>query len=440
MSAQENYDLIIKARYVLPMDGNFSVIKDGAVCVQENVIAAIGNSEDICKGAHAQEIIDAGNAVILPGLVNAHAHSAMSYFRGIADDQPLDSWLKEQIWPLEAKFIAPEFVRQSSELACLEMAKSGITAFADMYFFENVLAEVSERAGMRILIGEAILDFKTPSAKTPDEAIARTLEYKAAYSENELVRVSFAPHSIYACSKDLLKVVKELSSAHNLPVQFHLAETQEEERDAIAKFNMPPVKYLDSLGILSKRALAAHCIWLDEECLDILVNRGVKIVHNPISNLKLGSGIAPIPDFLEKGAEVSLGTDGAASNNTLDLWIEMRTAALVHKGIRHDPAAVTARETVKMATLGGAQALGLDALTGTLEEGRRADFIVVNLDKPHLAPLFDIYSHLAYSACAADVQDVIINGKIVVRKGEAQTLDEEKIMSEARSWKEKNFN
>jgi 5-methylthioadenosine/S-adenosylhomocysteine deaminase len=436
---QENFDLIIKARYVLPMDANFSVIKDGAICVKDNEIAAIGKSEKICKDKDAQEIIDAGNAVILPGLVNAHAHSAMSYFRGIADGLPLNAWLKEHIWPLEAKFIAPEFVRQSSELACLEMAKSGVTAFADMYFFENILAEVSERAGMRILIGEAILDFKSPSAKTPDEAIARTLEYKAAYSGNELVRVSLAPHSIYACSKDLLKVVKELSSAHDLPVQIHLAETQEEERDASVKFSMSPVEYLDSLGILSKRTLASHCIWLDEEDLDILASRGVKIVHNPISNLKLGSGIAPIPDFLEKGAAVSLGTDGAASNNTLDLWIEMRAAALIHKGIRHDPTAVTAHEIVKMATLGGAQALGLDNLTGTLEQGKRADFIVVNLDKPHLAPLYDIYSHLAYSACASDVQDVIINGKIVVRKGCVKTLDEEKIMSEARSWKEKNF-
>jgi 5-methylthioadenosine/S-adenosylhomocysteine deaminase len=428
--------MIAKAGYLLAMDDNFTILRNGAIAYTEGRIDAVGPGESIAAGFEAKEVMEFGNAVIMPGLVNAHVHAAMSYFRGIADDMPLEHWLQGRIWPAENKFVDPEFIHKGSELACLEMIKSGTTAFADMYFFENVLAQVVEKAGLRALIGEAILDFKTPSAKSPDEAVARTLEYKAAFAENEFIKVALAPHSTLTCSKDLLKVVYELSKAHDLPIMIHVSETVREMNESTAKFAQSPVGFLDSLGLFDGQVLAAHCVHLSEDDIAILKERSVNIAHNPISNLKLGSGIAPIAKLLEAGAKLSLGTDGAASNNTLDIWSEIRTAALIHKGVSGDPAVANAKEVIRMATAGGARAIGMDRDTGSLEAGKSADFIVVGLDKPHLTPLYDIYSHLAYAAGPADVDAVIVNGRVLMRGREVKTMDEEKILAEANGWKE----
>ncbi len=424
-------DLIIKGKYVLPMDPDLSIIKDGMVAVEKNNIIAVGEEKELKNKYEAREIIDAGNGIIMPGLINTHTHAAMAYFRGLADDLPLDEWLNNRIWPAEAKFVKPDFVRKSSELACLEMIKSGVSCFNDMYFFQEITAKVAEKAGMRMTAGEGILDFPTPSCKTPDEAMAKTIELAEKFKNSELISIAFAPHSVYACGRDVLIKIKELAEEYNLPVHIHLSETKKEVEDCENKHGRPSVEYLDEIGFLSDRVIAVHGVWLSEKDLEIYKNRGVKASHCPISNMKLASGIAPVPEMLEKGITVGLGADGVASNNTLDLFSDMRACALLHKVSKLNPTVLSAREVVRMAAINGAKVLNLDKKIGSLKAGKRADIITINLDKPHLAPIYDPYSHLVYCASAQDAEDVIINGKIVMRNRVIKTIDEEKVLREA---------
>lgn len=426
-----NCDLIIKAKYILSLDKNLSIIKDGFVAVADNKILAIGSEADLKEKYRAGEIIETGNSILLPGMINTHTHAAMSYFRGLADDLLLSDWLTKHIWPAEAKFVNADFVRQASELAILEMIKAGITGFNDMYFFEEALGRVARKAGIRAMIGEGIIDFPSPSAKTPAEAIKKTEELISGFKNEELITAVFAPHSIYACSQEYLVKIKELAEKLDTMIHIHVAETKKEVDDCREKHGKSPVEYLDSLGFLSPRVIAAHSVWLSESDLDIYEKRGVKVSHNPISNAKLASGIAPILKMSKRGINVGLGTDGAASNNTLDIFSEMRTCALLHKVNSLDPAVMPAREVVRMATIGAAEVLGLDHKIGSLEAGKRADLITVNLDKPHLTPLYNPYSHLVYCANASDVDNVIINGKIIMRDRAVKTIDEEKILADA---------
>lgn len=427
-------DLIIKGKYVLPMDDEMSIIKDGMVAVDKNTIIAVGEEKELKSKYKTREIIGAGNGIIMPGLVNAHTHAAMAYFRGLADDLLLDEWLNNHIWPAEAEFVKPDFVRKSSELACLEMIKAGITCFNDMYFFQEITAEISEKAGMRMIAGEGILDFPTPSCKAPDEAVAKTIELIEKFRNNELINIAFAPHSVYTCGENVLLKIKELAKEYDLPVHIHLSETKKEVEDCENKRGRTPAEYLDEIGFLSDRVIAVHSVWLSEKDLEIYKNRGVKAVHCPISNMKLASGVAPIPEMPGKGITAGLGTDGAASNNTLDLFSDMRACALIHKVNKLNPTVLSAREVVRMATINGAKVLNLDKKIGSLEAGKRADIIAINLDKPHLAPVYDPYSHLVYCASARDVEDVIINGKIVMKNREVKTIDEERVLREAVLW------
>lgn len=427
-------DLIIKGKYLLPMDSDLSVIRDGMVAVEKNNIVAIGKEKNLKGEYKAKETIDAGNSIVLPGLINAHTHAAMAYFRGLADDLPLNEWLNNHIWPAEAKLVKPDFVRKSSELACLEMIKSGITCFNDMYFFQEITAEISEKAGMRMMAGEGILDFSTPSCKAPDEAVAKTIELIEKFKDSELIGVAFAPHSVYACGENVLLKIKELAKEYDLPVHIHLSETKKEVEDCENKRGRTPAEYLDEIGFLSDRVIAVHSVWLSEKDLEIYKNRGVKAVHCPISNMKLASGIAPVPEMPEKGITAGLGTDSAASNNTLDLFSDMRACALLHKVNKLNPTALSAREVVRMATINGAKVLNLDKKIGSLEAGKRADIIAINLNKPHLAPIYDPYSHIVYCVSARDVEDVVINGEIVMKNREVKTIDEERVLGEAVSW------
>lgn len=426
----KNCDLIVKGKYILPMDEKLPIIKDGFVAVSKNKIAATGA---VCEIAnyHADEVIDVGNSIVMPGLINTHTHAAMAYFRGLADDLPLDVWLEKHIWPAEAKNINHEFIKKSSELAILEMLKSGITCFNDMYFYEEVTAEAAKKAGIRAVIGEGILNFPTPSCKTPDETMDKTIELAEKYKDDELISAAMAPHSIYACDKKVLIKTKEIAEKYNLPIHIHVSETKKEAEDCKNQHGKSPVEYLDELGILSEKLIAAHSVWLSGSDLKIYKNRGVKAAHCPISNMKLASGAAHVGRMLEFGIPVGLGTDGAASNNTLDLFSDMRACALLHKVNELDPEAASAKEVVKMATIKGAEVLGMEKEIGSLETGKKADIITINLDKPHLTPIYDPYSHLVYCVNGDDVENSIVNGKIIMRNRKVKTLDEKKILSQA---------
>jgi 5-methylthioadenosine/S-adenosylhomocysteine deaminase len=428
------YDFIVSGEYVLTMDDKRPLIKHGAVAVKGRRIAAVGRAAEISKAGRPERAIDAGRALIMPGLINAHTHAAMAYFRGLADDLPLKDWLENHVWPAEAKYVNPKFARESSRLAILEMIKSGITCFNDMYFFEEETAAVAEAAGIRAVLGEGILDFATPSCDRAARALAKTAALARDFKKSGLLSAAFAPHSVYTCAEELLLTVREEARRLDLPLHIHLSETKQEVLECLAKHGLSPVAYADKLGLLSERTLIAHAVWVDDNDLSIIKARRCAVCHNPKSNLKLASGIAPVMRMSEAGITLGLGTDGAASNNTLDLFSEMRAAALIHKAAASDPTALPAAEVLKMATRGGARALGKEKELGSLQAGKLADLITINLDRPHLSPLYDPFSQLVYCAGAADVNNVIINGRVIMRNREVLTMDEERVLKEARAF------
>jgi len=430
----QNCDLIIKGKYVLPVDNDMTIIKDGMIVIDKNNIIAVDKEKELHDKYAAKEMIDAGNSIVMPGLINTHTHAAMACFRGLADDLPLNEWLEKHIWPAEAKYVNPDFVKKSSELACLEMIKSGITCFNDMYFFEEITAEVAQEAGIRIIMGEGIINFPTPSCQTPNDAINSTLNLINKYKGNELITVAFTPHSVYTCDKNILIQVREQAEKYNIAIHIHISETKKEVEDYKQQHNKSPVEFLNEIGFLSDKVIVAHSVWLSENDLEIYKDKGVKVSHCPVSNMKLASGIAPVQDMLNKGIVVSIGTDGAASNNTLDLFSEMRACALLHKANKLNPTILNAQEVVRMATISGAKALGLNNKVGSLEVGKRADIITINLDKPHLTPIYNPYSHLVYCADGKDVENVVINGEVIMRNREVKTIDEERVLREAREF------
>lgn len=411
------------------MGDKLSVIKDGFVAVSAGKITAVGAGDEI-KNYQAKEIIDAGNSIIMPGLINTHTHAAMTYFRGLADDLPLDIWLNQHIWPVEAKYVNAEFVKQVGELACLEMLKAGVTCYNDMYFFGQAMAEPVQKANLRAVVSIASLDFKNT-----EEGIKEAVELSKQYKNNEFVKIALAPHAIYTCSKENLLKIKDAAETENLRIHIHVSETKKEVENCVKKNGKSPVEYLDELGILSERLMAAHSVWLNENDLKIYKNRGVKVAHCPISNMKLASGAAPLKRMLEMGITVGLGTDGAASNNTLDLFSDMRACALLHKVNNYDPAVISTKAVVKMATMDGAKVLGLEQEIGSLEVGKKADIITINLNKPHLTPVYDPYSHLVYCVNGEDVENAVVNGKVIMKNRQVKTLDEEKILAEAGRFK-----
>ena len=427
-------DIIIKADYVLTMDRDLSVVRNGAIAVEGKKIVAAGSADEIEKRFSSQRIIRGEGRVAFPGLVNTHTHAAMVNFRGLADDLPLKVWLEEHIWPAEGRWLSPEFVTDAVELACLEMLKSGITTYADMYFFSDRGARATKKIGMRAVIGAGIVDFPTMTGKGADDYLANAERLINDWKNDDLIMPSVADHSAYACSPETLKKSRDCAERHGVPLQIHLSETAWEVNEVLSRYGRRPVAHLDSIGFLGENLLAAHCVWLEPGEIETLAERKTGVSHCIESNLKLASGISPVPRMLQAGVRLSFGTDGAASNNDLNILSEMSTAAKVHKAISGDPTALSAKQVVLMATRWGAEALGLGRETGSIEEGKAADIVIADLKKPHLTPLYDIYSHMVYSMSASDVSTVLVNGRVVLEDRRLATADEAEILDRAAEW------
>ncbi len=422
-------DLLISNGTVLTMDDGNTRIKNGAIAVKNDTIIAIGPADHFSTWRISRKI-DAEGGIIMPGLINTHTHAAMTLFRGLADDLPLDAWLNDYIFPAEAK-LDHEKVYAGALLACAEMILSGTTCFCDMYLFEKAVADAAVHAGMRAVVGEVLYDFPSPSYGPIEQGFAYTKNLMDKFHNDPLITVAVEPHSPYLCSPDLLCRAHALSSDHGVPLVIHVSETLNEVNLIRKKYGRTPVGHMARLGVLSPRLLACHCTVLSSEDIALLKKFDVKVSHNPESNMKLASGIAPIPALLQAGLCIGLGTDGCASNNDLDLFLEMDTAAKLHKVNTLDPTVTDAMAILKMATHQGAKALGLEKITGSLEPGKKADIIVINTHKPHLTPMYDPVSHLVYAVQGSDVSHSVINGRVILEKRKLQSLDLSAIMETA---------
>lgn len=432
MESKTEVDLLVTGGTVLTVDASDTRIPQGGVAISGNRIIAIGPQETLLKRYQAKKHLLCPETIIMPGLVNAHTHAAMTCFRGIADDMELMDWLRNYIFPAEARNVNPELVYWGSLLACVEMIKSGTTTFSDMYIFEDETAKASAEAGMRCLVGEVLYDFPSPNAKTPEEGLAYSEYLIQRWKGHELVSVMVEPHALYTCSADLLVRAKDLADRYGVPLGTHLLENKREKKELARRLKKRPTTYLEELGLLDERFIAFHGVMMDDYDLEIFADRNCKVVHNPESNMKLASGVAPVPSMLKKGISVGLGTDGCASNNNLDLLQEMDTAAKLGKSARLDPTVMDARTVVKMATIYGARVLGMEKEIGSLEVGKKADLCIINCHKPHLTPMYSEYSHLVYCAMGSDVDTVVIDGRVVMERRKIITLDEEEIMARVR--------
>ena len=432
-----NVDYIICGDYVLPMDEGLTVIKDGAIAVSGTNILEVGTSKEISKKYASEAIIMGEGKAVFPGLINTHTHAAMVYFRGIADDLPLKEWLENHIWPAENRWLGPEFISDAIELACLEMLKGGVTTYNDMYFYEDAAGKVAKKIGMRAVLGVGILDFPSKSANTSDEYFANAESFIKNWKGDELITPCIAPHALYTCGTESLKRARRIADKYDIPIHIHLSETKWEVNEIKNRYRMTPVEYLDSLGFLDEKVLAAHCIWVEDDEIDLLAKRKVGVSHCMESNLKLASGFAPVVTMLMAGIKVTFGTDGAASNNDLNILSEMSTTAKVHKALSNNPTVLDAKTVLLMATKWSAEVLGLGDKIGSIEKGKIADIVTINLKKPHLTPMYDVYSHIVYAAMASDVDTVMVNGKVVVNNSKFCNGDEEKILAKAKEWEGK---
>lgn len=431
----EKVDHIVCGEYVITVNAEHDVIRDGCVVVKGNKIIETGAFEDISGRYAADNLLSGEGKAVLPGLVNTHTHAAMVLMRGMADDLPLREWLERHIWPVENRWLGPEFIGDAVGLACLEMLKAGITAYNDMYFFEDVATEATKRLGMRAVLGAGILDFPTKTTSGAEECLRKAERFISGWKADELITPAVAPHSTYTCGPGTLKRVRDIAFEHDVSVHIHLSETEWEVNEVKGKYGKTPGEFLESVGFLNEKVLAAHGVWLTEKEIEVLAKRNVGVSHCVESNLKLASGIAPVPAMLKAGIKVTFGTDGAASNNDLNIISEMSTAAKLHKAVSKDPTMLDAKTVLLMATRWGAEALGLNA--GSLEPGKAADIIVIDLKKPHLTPIYNIYSHVVYSMRPSDVETVVVNGKVVVDGGKLLTADEDEILDRAKRWGEK---
>ena len=436
--AQPATDWILTARHVVTMDSQHRIIDNGAVAIAGDRIVAAGPRAEIERKYKARKRIDRPNAILMPGLINTHTHAPMSLLRGIADDLRLQEWLEKYIFPAEAKSVSADFCRWGARLACLEMMLGGVTTFVDMYYFEDVIAEAAKEAGLRGVLGETVIGFPVPDAKTPADALKFTDGFMKRFAGDPLITAAVAPHALYTNSDESLKAARELANRYKAPLLIHLSETRRENDETLAKRRMSPTRVLDSLGVFSGRTLAAHAVWLDEADMKILKDRGVGLAHCPSSEMKHASGAAPVVRLLTLGLAVGLGTDGpAGSNNDLNLFEEMDLAAKLQKVITGDPRALPARQALEMATILGARAIGMDGEIGSIEAGKRADLIAVRLDQPHAAPLYGVESQLVYTLKASDVGDVMVNGRWVVRDRRPLTLDARLILAKAEEYRAK---
>lgn len=432
LGAAERADLVASAAKVVTMDAAGRVIDRGAVAVRDGRIVAVGPKAEIDRRFRARRRIDRPDAVLTPGLINAHTHAPMSLLRGIADDVPLQTWLEKFIFPAEARNVNEAFVRAGTRLAVLEMMLGGITTYADMYYFEGAIAEETKRAGMRAVLGQTVIGFPAPDYRTPKEALAGAEKFIQAWRGDDLITPAVAPHAIYTTDAATLKACRALADRYGVPVHTHVSETKKENDDARRTNGTTPTRYLDSLGFFSGRTILAHMVWADADDLKVLEGRQAGIAHCPSSNTKLASGIPDYRAWLKSRVPVALGTDGpAGSNNDFNLFEEMDLASKLAKVATLDPTVLPAEIAFRMATIDGAKVLGIEKDTGSLEAGKKADFITISLAAPHASPAHDVYSMLVYSLKAGDVRDVVVGGRVTVLARKPQTIDAAAVLREA---------
>lgn len=438
LAQKKSVDLIVQNGTVVTMDAQKRLIENGAIAVDKGVIVAIGTAAEIANNFKSKQTINAQNKVVIPGLINTHTHIPMTLFRGVSDDLDLQEWLTKFIFPAEAKNVTEDFVRVGTRLGLAEMIRSGTTTFCDMYYFEDAVADETFKAGVRGVLGETVIDFPVPDNKTWDAAMTYTEKFIRKWQGNALITPAIAPHAPYTVSEEHLKAARSLSDKLAAPLVIHLAEAETETAFIQQKHQgIRPIEFVESIGFLSNRVIAAHVVQANEHELGILKMRGVGIAHNPQSNMKLAAGVAPVPMMLKMDLPVGLGTDGAASNNDLDLWEEMDTAAKLHKLISGDQKVVPAEQAFEMATIRGARALHLEKEIGSIETGKRADIVILDFDSIHQTPFYNVYSSLVYATKASDVRTVIINGAVVMRDRRLLTLDEDVIKKDANAYRQK---
>jgi len=432
-------DLLVTNATIVTMDPQRRVVENGTLATRGDEIFYVGPPKDeilFPKGIQAKQTIDARGKLLLPGLINAHTHVPMSLFRGLKDDVTLDDWLRKFIFPAEAKNVTKDFVRWGTRLATAEQIRSGVTIFADMYYFEDAIAEETKAAGMRGVLGETFIDFPAPDNKTHDQLLAYSEKFLQRWHNDPLIHAAVAPHSIYTDSEQTLKDAATLARKYNSPILIHVAEIKKELDESLAKNQATPVQYLERIGLLGPDVLAAHCIWVNDEDRKILAAHKVGCAHNPSSNMMLASGVSPVAELRAAGVAVGLGTDGpAGSNNDLNLMEEIDLAAKLAKITKMDPLALNAKAVVAMATIDGAKALHMEKEIGSLEKGKKADLILISLDEPNAVPMYDIYAQLAYALKGSDVETVIIGGKLVMQNRKLLTINQEQVEAKAREYK-----
>lgn len=427
-------DLILTNAVVLTMDEEFHTFEPGAVAVSGNSIAAVGMEADILKDYSASKKIDCNHKVLMPGLVNAHTHVPMTLLRGLADDLRLDVWLMGYMMPVEREFVSPDFVQLGTKLACAEMIRSGVTTFADMYYFEDDIARATQSAGMRAVCGQSVMKFPTPDAKSFEDSLALARDFIIRWKDNDLIVPAVAPHAPYTCTPEILNASASLAVEFDVPLHTHLAETAGEVENMRNEHGIPVIPYMKKQNLFEAKVIAAHCVHIDEGEMRTLLHTNAGVAHNPSSNMKLASGIAPVKRLIELGVKVGIGTDGPASNNDLDMFEEMRLASFLAKVSSGDPTALPARTTLLMATRLGAEALHIGNITGSLEPGKRADMILVDVSPTHNSPRFkrdphNVYAQIIYAAKANDVTDAIINGQWVMQNRVLTTLNEADLLA-----------
>jgi 5-methylthioadenosine/S-adenosylhomocysteine deaminase len=435
-SASQQADIIIRGGTVVTMDRDLRVIENGAVAVRGDRIVAVGTAAEVGARFVAKRAINARGRVVMPGLINTHTHVPMVLFRGIADDLALMEWLQKYIFPAEAKNVDEQFVRWGTRLGCLEMIRGGTTTYVDMYYFEDAIAEETARAGMRAVLGETLIDFPAPDNKTWEAGMAYVEKFVRKWKGHPLIVPAIAPHAPYTVSTDHLKQAREFATRNRVPLVIHIAEDSAETKTIQERYGASPVAYLESIGLLDRSVIAAHMVWPSPDDIKTLAARSIGVAHCPQSNMKLAAGVSPVPQMIKAGVAVGIGTDGAASNNDLDLWEEMDTAAKLHKLTSKDPTALDARTALRMATIEGARAINMEKEIGSLEAGKRADLIVVGMDGGHQTPLYNVFSHLVYATKASDVDTVVINGKVVMQNRRVLTINEPAVRARALQYRD----
>ncbi len=425
--------MLVSGGTVVTMNAANDVIVDGAIAIDHDKIVEVGPAAALAAKYQAAERVDVPGQVVLPGLINTHTHVPMVLYRGLADDLALMDWLQHYIFPAEAKTVSPDFVRVGARLAALEMIESGTTTFADMYYFEDDIAEVTHEAGLRGVLGQSVIQFPVADAKTPEEGLARAKAFIEKWKDDPLITPAVAPHAPNTVPAESLKAARDLANSYNVPLLIHLAETRDEVKIIQDAHHQSPTQYLESLGVWNGRSLAAHAVWLDDADMKTLAARGVGVAHNPESNMKLASGIAAVTKWMAAGMHAGIGTDGAASNNDLDMFEAVRIAAFLQKVATMDPRALSAREALGLATRGGADALGLGAKTGSLEAGKQADIITVTMDGARQTPMFDPISHLVYVTRGDDVRNTMVAGRLLMRDHQVLTLNRTDVLRDARA-------